>query len=208
MSVSQPSIGLPLQSAHPGAHDDALNMHWPTAQVLAPLTCGRLVQSLLQLPQWRESFGTQPPSQASRPDEHDASVAISATSRERASVESPASTTKASPANASIVASSPAAGDGLGSLQCAQISGGKASARPSCPPASPPSCAVSTEKSGPPQAAPTTPNANTHVQAKSTCKELFFGVIGHLEGEGCELTTSGLARRSTSPVDHVHIAVA
>ena len=50
-SVSQPSAGLPLQSARLGAQEEGGNEHWPAVQVTAPLTKGRFVQSLPQAPQ-------------------------------------------------------------------------------------------------------------------------------------------------------------
>jgi hypothetical protein len=49
--ASQPSFGSPLQSAKPGAHEDAGKAHWPPAHVVGPATLGRLVQSCPHEPQ-------------------------------------------------------------------------------------------------------------------------------------------------------------
>jgi hypothetical protein len=48
--ASHPSIASPLQSAYPGAHDVVAITHLPPVQLVGPLTWGRFVQSLVQLP--------------------------------------------------------------------------------------------------------------------------------------------------------------
>jgi hypothetical protein len=48
--VSQPSVGSPLQSPHPGAHEVAGNEQRADTHVVGPLTCGRLVQSFAHDP--------------------------------------------------------------------------------------------------------------------------------------------------------------
>ena len=67
--VSQPSCGLPLQSAHPAAHADPEKEHWPAAvHVVAPLTFGRFVQSFVHEPQWCTSVTeTQAPPHEAKP---------------------------------------------------------------------------------------------------------------------------------------------
>jgi hypothetical protein len=62
-AVSQPSLGSPLQSPHPTAHDDAGKAHLPPSQATDPPTCGKAVQSFEQEPQVFGSSGaTQSPS--------------------------------------------------------------------------------------------------------------------------------------------------
>jgi len=65
-SVSQPSAGWPLQSAHPGAHAEAANAHAPAPHDVAPLTCGRPLQLVPQAPQLPVSLcsSTQAPLQS------------------------------------------------------------------------------------------------------------------------------------------------
>jgi hypothetical protein len=51
-SVSHPSSGLPLQSAHPAAHAEPGKLHSPPAvHDVTPPTCGKFVQSCPQTPQ-------------------------------------------------------------------------------------------------------------------------------------------------------------
>jgi hypothetical protein len=49
-AVSQPSVGSLLQSPYPGAQDVAGTTHLPALQVVAPVTCGRAVQSFAHEP--------------------------------------------------------------------------------------------------------------------------------------------------------------
>lgn len=49
--ASQPSVGLPLQSAYPAAQADDENEQCPPRHATEPLTLGRLVQSLEHEPQ-------------------------------------------------------------------------------------------------------------------------------------------------------------
>jgi hypothetical protein len=58
-AVSQPSVGSPLQSPHPEAHDDAGNAHCPALQLTLPFTCGKLVQSFVHVPHVRMSVGDE-----------------------------------------------------------------------------------------------------------------------------------------------------
>jgi hypothetical protein len=76
-SASHPSSALPEQCAKPSAHDVAGTTHAPALHVVAPLTCGRPVQSCLHAPQFFasvESFVSQPlresPSQSAVPAAH------------------------------------------------------------------------------------------------------------------------------------------
>ena len=48
--ASQPSVGSPLQSAYPGAHAEDEREHFPPRHATDPLTLGKLVQSLEQVP--------------------------------------------------------------------------------------------------------------------------------------------------------------
>lgn len=57
-SVSHPSAGLRLQSAHPGAHADSAKEHAPAEQVAAPLTWANAVHALPQAPQLPVSLVT------------------------------------------------------------------------------------------------------------------------------------------------------
>jgi hypothetical protein len=58
--VSHPSVGSPLQSPQPGAHDDKGNAQLPALQVVGPATCGRLVQSFEHEPHvWTSAGDTQ-----------------------------------------------------------------------------------------------------------------------------------------------------
>ena len=62
-SASQPSSALLEQCAKPSAHDVAGTTHLPALHVVAPLTCGRPVQSCLHAPQFFASvasFASQP----------------------------------------------------------------------------------------------------------------------------------------------------
>jgi hypothetical protein len=68
-SVSHPSAATPLQSAQPEAQEEPENEHSPPVHVVAPITCGRFVQSLPHVPQWRTSLATQPPSHTRLPEE-------------------------------------------------------------------------------------------------------------------------------------------
>ena len=63
---------MPLQSAQPGAQDDAGTEHWPAPHVVAPVTCARLVQSFVHVPQCRASVdvSTQLPLQLVWPVGH------------------------------------------------------------------------------------------------------------------------------------------
>jgi hypothetical protein len=49
-AVSHPSVGSPLQSPNPVAHDDAGNAHAPASQLTLPLTWGKFVQSFEHVP--------------------------------------------------------------------------------------------------------------------------------------------------------------
>jgi hypothetical protein len=70
-SVSQPSSGLPLQSAQPAAHAEAGKLHAPAAvHDVAPATCGRSVQSWPHDPQLCTSLGTHAPLHARSPVGH------------------------------------------------------------------------------------------------------------------------------------------
>ena len=74
-AVSQPSLGSPLQSPHPSAHDDAGKAQAQAWQLTSPLTCGRLVQSLEQEPQvlgWERSVVQPAPplAQSAKPLAH------------------------------------------------------------------------------------------------------------------------------------------
>jgi hypothetical protein len=71
MSVSHPSSGLPSQSAHPAAHDDAGKLHAPAVvQDVVPATCARFVQSWPHVPQLCTSLGTHVPLHSMSPVEH------------------------------------------------------------------------------------------------------------------------------------------
>jgi hypothetical protein len=72
MLVSQPSLAMPLQSAQPGAHDEAGKEHWPALHVVVPVTWARLVQSFVHVPQWCMSVDvlTQLPLQLVWPEGH------------------------------------------------------------------------------------------------------------------------------------------
>jgi hypothetical protein len=52
MSVSQPTVGSLEQCAQPAAHDVAGTEQTPALQVVAPLTCGKALQSLPHVPQF------------------------------------------------------------------------------------------------------------------------------------------------------------
>jgi len=71
MSVSQPSSGIPSQSAHPAAHADAGKLHAPAAvHDVAPATCARFVQSWPHVPQLWMSLGTHAPAHWRSPVGH------------------------------------------------------------------------------------------------------------------------------------------
>jgi hypothetical protein len=71
MSVSQPSSGFPLQSAHPAAHAVAGKLHAPaTVHEVAPATCARFVQSCPHVPQLWTSLGTHAPLHSMSPVPH------------------------------------------------------------------------------------------------------------------------------------------
>jgi hypothetical protein len=57
-SVSQPFETTPSQSAHPGAHADAVNAQTPAVHVVAPLTWASAVHSLPHAPQLPVSLVT------------------------------------------------------------------------------------------------------------------------------------------------------
>jgi hypothetical protein len=55
-AVSHPSVGSPLQSSKPAAHDPCGTTHWPPPQLVGPLTFARFVQSLSHAPHERGSL--------------------------------------------------------------------------------------------------------------------------------------------------------
>jgi hypothetical protein len=74
-AVSQPSLGSPLQSPHPAAHDEAGKAQAPPWQLTSPTTCERLVQSFEQEPHvegWERSVvhPEPPPAQSAKPLSH------------------------------------------------------------------------------------------------------------------------------------------